>query len=97
MKTVLFSVNTPLGEFWIQPQPAGRVLLSIGNRELRTYGNPTLAAEAVAKGETGHQPWDTAEDILRPRSLRQWKKGPRSRKAKELSRTTRLTADQLEG
>lgn len=80
MKTVLYSLETPAGTFWIQPQPAGRVLLGIDNHRLKTYGSVTDATDAVSHRTTGYAEWDDAEGERRPVPLRQWRKGARSAK-----------------
>ena len=39
MKTILFTYETPVGTFWIQPEPANRVRLGIGREKLKTYSS----------------------------------------------------------
>jgi hypothetical protein len=78
MKTVLYSLDTPVGTFWLQPQPADRVLLGIGNRQLKTYGSVKAAVADVSGRTTGYPEWDELPGDKRPVSLRQWKKGQRS-------------------
>ena len=75
MKTVLFSFDTPVGTFWIQPQPADRVLLGIDNNRLKTYSSATAAAEAVRDRRTGYEPWDSLGLSRVPDNLKKWKKG----------------------
>jgi hypothetical protein len=75
VKTVLFSYATPVGTFWIQPQPADRVLLGIDNNRLRTYGSATQAADAVRDRRTGFEAWDTLENVQPPNTLNRWKRG----------------------
>lgn len=77
MKTVLYSLDTPVGTFWIQPQPADRVLLGIGGQRLRTYGSVKAAMAEVSARTTGHAEWDEQPGDRLPISLRQWKKGRR--------------------
>ena len=36
MKTVLFTYETPVGTFWIRPEPADRVQLGINRQKLKT-------------------------------------------------------------
>ena len=45
MKTVLFTYETPVGTFWIQPEPAGRVRLGIGREKLGTYASARLGRQ----------------------------------------------------
>lgn len=75
MKTVLYSLDTDAGTFWIQPQPAGRVLLGIGNQHLRTYSSVRDAVEHVSARTTGHAAWDDQPGP--PVPLRRWRKGKR--------------------
>ncbi len=57
MKTVLFTYPSPVGEFGIRPEPAGRVQLGIG----RNKAEDVLVAEGrgghVANRTTGWEPW----------------------------------------
>ena len=64
MKPVLFTYETPLGTFWIRPEPAGRVQLGLGNLKLRTYASAKAAAESVRSQTTGHEEWDRASNIV---------------------------------
>jgi hypothetical protein len=75
VKTVLFSFETPVGTFWIQPQPADRVLLGIDNHHLKTYGSAKAAAEAVRDRRTGYEPWDSLGLARVPDNLKKWKSG----------------------
>ena len=79
MKTVLFTYETPVGTFWIHPEPAGRVQLRIDRTRLDTYASPTAAARAVAERRTGWAAWDELQDAIAPRDLRRWKRPPESR------------------
>lgn len=94
MKSVLFTYESPLGTFWIRPEPAGRVQLGLDKLKLRTYASPKAAAEAVRAQSTGHEEWDRAGGILVPSGLEKWKTGggygrPKSRaKAKALRSET---------
>ena len=72
MKTNLFTLATPVGTFWIQPQPAGRVQLGIDRTKLRIYSSPTSAARDVYEQSTGYEPWDTLTAVRRPTSLKGW-------------------------
>jgi hypothetical protein len=74
VKTVLFSYDTPVGSFWIQPQPADRVLLGIDNHPLRTYTSASAAADAVRDRKTGYEPWDSLGLSRVPDSLKNWKR-----------------------
>jgi len=86
MKTVLFTYQSPVGTFWIRPEPAGRVQLGIDRHLLKTYDSPKAAARDVAAKKTGFAAWDTAEQAVVPRELHNWKRGPtqRSRKPAKL-------------
>jgi hypothetical protein len=74
MKTVLFTYETPLGTFWIVPEPAGRVQLGVDRRKLRTYSSAKTAARAVAEHATGYEPWDSGSGIVAPAGLANWKR-----------------------
>jgi hypothetical protein len=75
VKTVLFSYDTPVGTFWIQPQPDDRVLLGISNNRLKTYASAGAAADAVRDRKTGYEPWDSLGLFRVPNTLKDWKKG----------------------
>jgi hypothetical protein len=75
MKSVLFTYDTPLGTFWIRPEPAGRVQLGVDKLKLRTYASPKAAAEAVRNQSTGYEDWDRAVGIVVPFGLEKWKTG----------------------
>jgi hypothetical protein len=75
MKSVLFTYDSPLGTFWIRPEPAGRVQLGLDKLKLRTYASPKAAAEAVRNQSTGYEEWDRANGILLPSGLEKWKTG----------------------
>lgn len=75
MKSVLFTYPSPLGTFWIRPEPAGRVRLGMEQQQLQTYASPRAAADAVSQQKTGYAPWDSADVGIVPRSLNQWKRG----------------------
>jgi hypothetical protein len=79
MKTVLFTYESPVGTFWIRPEPAGRVQLGIEGHRLRTYNSPKAAARDVAMKNTGWAPWDTLENVVVPRELNKWKRPPSAR------------------
>jgi hypothetical protein len=74
MKTVLFTRETPVGTFWIQPEPAGRVRLGIDREKLKTYASARLAAQAVADRTTGWAPWDALQSSPAPARLSAWKR-----------------------
>ena len=82
MKTVLFTYPTPVGEFWIRPEPAGSVQLGIDRNTLKTYSSPKAAAAEVAKRTTGWEPWDTLEGAAVPRGLERWKRAAVAAKRK---------------
>lgn len=75
MKSVLFTYSSPLGTFWIRPEPAGRVRLGLDQQQLQTYASPRTAADAVAQQKTGYPPWDSADPGLVPHGLNKWKHG----------------------
>ena len=83
MKTILFTYETPIGTFWIHPEPADRVRLGIDAHKLRTYASPKAAARAVAEQSTGWEAWDTAKGILIPSGLERWKRAPGHRHSKK--------------
>ena len=77
MKTVLFTYESPVGTFWIRPEPADRVLLGVDRHKLKTYGSAKTAARAVAEKTTGWEAWDTLEGATAPPGLERWKRPPR--------------------
>ncbi len=74
MKSVLYTLSTDVGTFWIRPEPADRVRLGIDNVGLKTYSSPKAAARAVTERSTGWQAWDQS-GALAPSSLEKWKRG----------------------
>jgi hypothetical protein len=74
MKSVLYTLTTDAGTFWIRPEPADRVRLGIDDLELKTYSSPKAAARAVAERNTGWQVWDEST-ALAPSDLEKWKRG----------------------
>ena len=74
MKTVLFTYETPVGTFWIRPEPADRVQLGIDRQKLKTYASARLAAKAVGDRTTGWAPWDSLEGVAAPTRLSAWKR-----------------------
>lgn len=95
MKSVLFTYLTPLGMFWIRPEPAGRVRLGFDGEQLGTYSSPRAAVDAVAQQKTGYQPWDLAEHPVVPGGLTKWKTGAgyASSKARRRQKTADRAAD----
>jgi hypothetical protein len=91
MKSILFTYQSPLGTFWIQPEPAGRVRLGVDKKKLRTYGSPKAAARAVAERTTGWEPWDTGQGLTAPAGLEKWKTGSGYRRAKPAPQQESLT------
>ncbi len=73
MKSVLFTYESPIGTFWIRPEPAGRVQLGLDAHKLRTYSSAKAAAKAVAEQSTGWEPWDAANGLIAPPGLEKWK------------------------
>jgi len=74
VKTLLFTYESPVGTFWIRPEPAGRVQLGIDRNKLKTYNSPTAAARDVADHSTGWQAWDELQGVPAPKDLRKWKR-----------------------
>lgn len=74
MKSVLYTLSTDAGTFWILPEPADRVRLGIDNVQLKTYSSPKAAARAVTERSTGWQAWDQSA-ALAPSGLEKWKRG----------------------
>ncbi len=73
MKSILFTYESPIGAFWIRPEPAGWVQLGLDRHKLRTYASPKAAAKAVAEQSTGWEAWDTAVGLVVPSGLERWK------------------------
>ena len=90
MKTIIFTYTSPVGTFWIRPEPAGRVQLGIDRRKLKTYKSPTAAARDVATRQTGHLAWDAREGEPAPHDLHDWK---RPRPVPETRRSMRVRAE----
>jgi|tagenome__1003787_1003787.scaffolds.fasta_scaffold20629167_2 hypothetical protein len=95
MKSVLFTYLSPLGTFWIRPEPAGRVRLGFEREQLGTYASARAAADAVAQQKTGYQPWDVAEHSITPSGLARWKTAPgyASSKARRRQKNADRSAD----
>lgn len=81
MKSVLFTYESPMGTFWIRPEPAGRVQLGLDAHKLSTYSSAKAAAKAVAEQSTGWESWDTAGGLLPPPGLERWKRAAGYRSA----------------
>ena len=86
MKTVLFTYETPVGTFWIRPQPAGRVRLGIDRKKLETYASARLAANAVGDRTTGWPPWDGLEGVQVSPRLSAWRRPPSPNARRKQSR-----------
>lgn len=97
MKSVLYTHETPLGTFWIRPEPAGRVRLGLDRAELRTYSSAKAAARAVTDRDTGLQSWDQARDVTAPSGLEKWKQGPGHQKMQRLARKKVSARNSAEG
>jgi hypothetical protein len=82
MKTTLFQFESPIGTFWIRPEPDDRVQLGIDRTLLRTYGSARAAAVDVANRATGYARWDNNRDAVAPRDLKRWKRGTPDRRKK---------------
>ena len=74
MKSVLYTLTTDVGTFWLRPEPADRVRLGVDNIDLKTYSSPKTAARAVAERTTGWQAWDQSKTPA-PTGLEKWKRG----------------------
>ena len=74
MKSVLYTVSTDVGTFWMRPEPADRVRLGIEEVELKTYSSPKAAARAVADRDTGWELWDRSAAPA-PSGLEKWRRG----------------------
>jgi hypothetical protein len=83
MKSVLFTYESPVGTFWIRPEPADRVQLGLDAHKLRTYASAKTAARAVAEQSTGWEAWDTASGLIIPSGLERWKRAAGSRRSKK--------------
>ena len=79
MKTILFTYESPVGIFWIRPEPADRVRLGVDKQQLRSYGSATLAARAVRERTTGWEAWDSLEGVAAPARLQSWKRPAREK------------------
>jgi len=75
VKTVLFTFESPVGTFWIHPEPGGRVQLRIDRTRLKTYTSARAAAHDVYARTTGWEPWDSSRGTVAPPSLVKWKRG----------------------
>jgi hypothetical protein len=82
MKSVLYTLSTDAGTFWLRPEPADRVRLGIDNVELKTYSSPKAAARAVAERSTGWQVWDQSTALV-PAGLERWKRGSAHRSGRK--------------
>jgi hypothetical protein len=96
MKTILFQFESPVGTFWIHPEPADRVQLRIDNARLKTYGSAKAAARDVYKHSTGWEAWDRLHDAVAPGSLARWKRG-NADAAEHRRRTDRTSAKHERG
>jgi hypothetical protein len=74
MKSILYTLKTDAGTFWIRPEPADRVRLGVDKVELKAYSSPKVAARAVAERNTGWEPWDQSTGPV-PSDLEKWKRG----------------------
>jgi hypothetical protein len=101
MKSVLYTLSTEAGTFWIRPEPADRVRLGVDNMELKSYSSPKAAARAVAERNTGWAVWDESK-ALAPSGLESWKRGSGHRSGrkhahkKEVDRLADTAAQDLE-
>ena len=101
MKSVLYTITTDAGTFWIRPEPAERVRLGIDGIELKSYASPNAAARAVAERSTGWPTWDHST-TLAPSGLERWKRGSGHRSGrkhahrKEVDRQATSAGDVLE-
>src|SRR4051794_36670544 len=82
MKSVLYTLSTDAGTFWIRPEPADRVRLGIDSVELKTYSSPKAAARAVTERSTSWQAWDQSAAPA-PSGLEKWKRGSGNRSGRK--------------
>ena len=76
-ESVLYTLSTDAGTFWIRARPADRVRLGIDNVELKTYSSPKAAARAVAGHNTGWDIWDrSAGDAFGLEEVEAWQRTP---------------------
>ena len=101
MKSILYTLKTDAGTFWIRPEPADRVRLGIDNVELGTYSSAKVAARAVTERKTGWELWDQSTGAA-PADLEKWKRGSGHRSGrkhafkKEVERLAETAAQDLE-
>ncbi len=87
MKSVLFTYESPIGTFWIRPEPANRVQLGLDAHKLRAYVSAKAAARAVTEQSTGWEAWDTARSLVIPSGLEKWKTAAGYRNSKARAKT----------
>jgi hypothetical protein len=101
MKSILYTLKTDAGTFWMRPEPADRVRLGIDKVELKTYSSPKLAARAVGERNTGWERWDESTGPA-PADLENWKRGSGHRSGrkhafkKEVERLADAATEDLE-
>lgn len=75
----IFYYQSPIGIFWIKPQPGcrGRWWLGFDDEALGSYATPALAAGDVYSHVTGHMEWDMLDGKIMdvPESILEWQKG----------------------
>jgi hypothetical protein len=72
--------RSPVGMFWIRPQPGHPGRYSLGNAiegALGSYRSAEAAADDFAGGHTGWKDWDLIFRYVRnvPRDLTEWHRG----------------------
>ncbi|AHG92873.1 hypothetical protein J421_5356 (plasmid) [Gemmatirosa kalamazoonensis] len=77
--TTIWHYRTPVGVFWIRPQPNsdGRWWLGVGDEmPLGSYHSPEAAASDMGDQVTGWSDWDLLRGAQAPRDLSEWTPGP---------------------
>jgi len=74
----LYSYQSPIGTFWIAPQPGrtDRFDLGIDGETIASYPSPAEAADDVCTHVTGYARWDARRnDVSDPTNLDDWTRG----------------------
>ena len=74
-----FFYRSPVGVFWIRPQPnsGGRFWLGIDDERLGSYHSPRAAADDVYCQATGWSEWDLLRRPNAPTDITEWERGRR--------------------
>jgi hypothetical protein len=69
--------RSPVGVFWIRPQPNSeeRFWLGIGDERLGSYDSARAAVDDVYTQHTGWHAWDSLRDANAPTDLSEWERG----------------------